>query len=74
MKSKGLDSKRLIRSLNWTANNGPARIDAGVLHTLQEAEDEGHTHAERRKLALNAANLLEADATDVENRIDALYE
>ena len=54
------------------ANNGPARIDAGVLHTLQEAEDEGHTHAERRKLALNAANLLEADATDVENRIDAL--
>ena len=42
------------------------------LHTLQEAEDEGHTHAERRKLALNAANLLEADATDVENRIDAL--
>ena len=54
------------------ANNGPARIDAGVLHTLQESEDEGHTHVERRELALNAANLLEADAQDVENRIDAL--
>lgn len=54
------------------ASNGPARIDAGVLHTLQESEDEGHTHVERRELALNAANLLEADATDVENRIDAL--
>lgn len=54
------------------ANNGQARIDAGVLHTLQESEDEGHTHVERRELALNAANLLEADAQDVENRIDAL--
>ncbi len=54
------------------ASYGPARIDAGVLHTLQESEDEGHTHVERRELALNAANLLEADATDVENRIDAL--
>ena len=54
------------------ASNGPARIDAGVLHTLQESEDEGHTHVERRELALNAANLLEADAQDVENRIDAL--
>jgi exodeoxyribonuclease V alpha subunit len=54
------------------ASNGPARIDAGVLHTLQESEDEGHTHLERRELALNAANLLEADVQDVENRIDAL--
>jgi exodeoxyribonuclease V alpha subunit len=54
------------------ASNGPARIDAGALHTLQESEDEGHTHVERRELALNAANLLEADAQDVENRIDAL--
>ena len=54
------------------ASNGPTRIDAGVLHTLQESEDEGHTHVERRELALNAANLLEADAQDVENRIDAL--
>ena len=54
------------------ASNGPARIDAGVLHTLQESEDEGHTHVERRELALNSANLLEADAQDVENRIDAL--
>ena len=54
------------------ASNGPARIDAGVLHTLQESEDEGHTHVERRELALKAADLLEADTKDVENRIDAL--
>ena len=54
------------------ASNGPARIDAGILHTLQETEDEGHTHAERREISLKAAELLEADTKDVENRIDAL--
>ena len=54
------------------ASNGPARIEAGILHTLQESEDEGHTHVERRELALNAANLLEADTGNVETRIDAL--
>jgi exodeoxyribonuclease V alpha subunit len=54
------------------ANNGPARLDAGILHTLQESEDEGHTHVERRELALNAATLLDADTKDVEIRIDAL--
>ena len=54
------------------ASNGPARIDAGILHTLQETEDEGHTHAERREISLKAAELLEADTKDVEYRIDAL--
>jgi exodeoxyribonuclease V alpha subunit len=54
------------------ASNGPARIDAGILHILQESEDEGHTHAERRELTLKAADLLEADTKDVENRIEAL--
>ena len=54
------------------ANNGPARLEAGILHTLQESEDEGHTHVERRELALNSANLLDADPKDVELRIDSL--
>ena len=54
------------------ASNGPARIDAGILHTLQESEDEGHTHTERRVLALSASELLDADTKDVENRIDSL--
>ena len=38
------------------ASNGPARIDAGILHTLQETEDEGHTHAERREISLKQLN------------------
>ena len=54
------------------SNNGPERIEAGILHTMQEAEDAGHTHAERRDLALNSTNLLETDANEVEARIDAL--
>ena len=54
------------------SNNGPERIEAGILHTMQESEDAGHTHAERRELALNSTNLLETDANEVEARIDAL--
>ena len=54
------------------SNNGPERIEAGILHMMQESEDSGHTHAERRELALNSANLLETEANDVESRIDAL--
>ena len=54
------------------ANNGPARLEAGILHTLQESEDQGHTHLERRELALNSATLLDADTKDVEARLDAL--
>ena len=36
--------------------------------TLQESEDDGHTHIERRALALDSAQLLDADANEVENR------
>ena len=54
------------------ASNGPARIDAGILHTMQESEDEGHTNLERRELVLKSADLLDADTKDVEARIEAL--
>ena len=71
---KGIGFKTADRiALNMgLSSNGPERIDAGVLHMLQEAEDNGHTHAERRELALNSSTLLETDAQDVEKRIDAL--
>ena len=39
---------------------------------MQETEEAGHTHVERRELALNSANLLETEANEVESRIDAL--
>ena len=71
---KGIGFKTADRiALNLgLSNNGPERIEAGVLHVMQEAEEAGHTHSERRELALNSATLLETDANEVESRIDAL--
>jgi exodeoxyribonuclease V alpha subunit len=54
------------------SNNGPERIEAGILHTVQETEDQGHNHVERRELVIQSANLLEADSNEVDKRIDAL--
>ena len=71
---KGIGFKTADRiALNLgLASNGPPRIDAGILHTMQECEDQGHTHFERREIALQAIELLQANSTDVESRIDAL--
>lgn len=54
------------------SSNGPARIDAGILHTMQECEEQGHTHFNRREIAIKAIELLHADSNDVESRIDSL--
>ena len=56
------------------SSNGPDRIDAGILHTQQEAEDEGHTHMDRREIALKATELLETPTEGVEKRIQTLLE
>jgi len=71
---KGIGFKTADRiALNLgLSNNGPERIEAGILHTVQEAEDQGHNHIERRELVIQAANLLETDSNDVDQRIDAL--
>jgi exodeoxyribonuclease V alpha subunit len=47
----------------------PGRLDAGVLHALALAEDDGHCHLPRAELAERARRLLGADADD---RIDGL--
>jgi exodeoxyribonuclease V alpha subunit len=47
----------------------PGRLDAGVLHALALAEDDGHCHLPRAELADRARRLLGADAED---RIDGL--
>ena len=73
---KGIGFKTADRiALNLgLSNNGPERIEAGILHTVQEAEDQGHNHIERRELVIQAANLLETDSNDVDQRIDALLQ
>ena len=71
---KGIGFKTADRiALNLgLASNGPPRIDAGILHVMQECEDQGHTHFERREIALLATELLEANSQEVENRITVL--
>jgi len=56
------------------SNNGPKRIEAGILHTVQEAEDQGHNHMERRELVIQCANLLESDSNEIDRIIDSLVE
>ncbi|MEC7395128.1 MAG: ATP-dependent RecD-like DNA helicase [Verrucomicrobiota bacterium] len=73
---KGIGFKTADRiALNLgLSNNGPERIEAGILHTVQEAEDQGHNHVDRRELVIQAANLLETDSNEVDQRIDALLQ
>jgi exodeoxyribonuclease V alpha subunit len=49
--------------------DAPARLDAGLLHVLREAEQDGHCHLPRAELAERARRLLRADAED---RVDEL--
>jgi len=71
---KGIGFKTADRiALNLgLASNGPPRIDAGILHVMQECEDQGHTHFERREVVLQAIELLDANSEEVEHRVDAL--
>jgi exodeoxyribonuclease V alpha subunit len=58
----------LARALG-TPPDSPGRIDAGIVHALREAEQDGHCHLPRSELAERARRLL---GTDAEDRIDAL--
>ena len=71
---KGIGFKTADRiALNLgLASNGPPELMQGILHVMQECEDQGHTHFERREIALQAIELLQAESLEVENRIDAL--
>jgi exodeoxyribonuclease V alpha subunit len=52
-----------------TPADSPGRIEAGIVHALKEAEQDGHCHLPRAELAERARRLLGADAGD---RIDEL--
>ena len=73
---KGIGFKTADRiALNLgLASNGPPRIEAGILHTMQECEDQGHTHFERREIILQAIELLGANSDEVEARMNCLLE
>jgi exodeoxyribonuclease V alpha subunit len=61
----------LARALGVPADD-PARIDAGIVHALREAEDDGHCHLPRGELEARAARLLAQPAEVVGERIGGL--
>lgn len=58
----------LARALGIPADD-PARLDAGIVHALREAADDGHCHLPREELAARAGRFL---GTDVEDRLGTL--
>lgn len=53
---------------------GPQRVDAGILHTLEELEGEGHSAFPDEGLLEKATGLLEVDKTIVHDRLRKLME
>src|SRR3954447_21800399 len=60
----------LARALGVPADD-PARIEAGVIHALREAEDDGHCHLPRVELEFRAARFLGAEVSDEIGRLAA---
>lgn len=54
------------------STNGPERIDAGILHAMDELEGDGHTCADRQELTDKATAVLELHPAEVTVRLDAL--
>jgi exodeoxyribonuclease V alpha subunit len=54
------------------STNGPERIEAGILHAMDELEGDGHTCADRQELTDKAVGVLEVHPSDVSTRLDAL--
>ncbi|MGE4551370.1 MAG: ATP-dependent RecD-like DNA helicase, partial [Opitutales bacterium] len=54
------------------STNGPERIDAGILHAMDELEGDGHTCADRQELTDKATEILELHPDEVTARLDAL--
>jgi exodeoxyribonuclease V alpha subunit len=66
---KTADQIALSLGLPFTS---PHRVAAGILHTLSEFSEEGHTYAPRAELIPKAVELLEVQADACEQAIEAL--
>ena len=54
------------------SNEGPARLDAGLLHAMQGMEGEGHTSVPQELLLQSAQELLNSDQGKLQQRVQAL--
>jgi exodeoxyribonuclease V alpha subunit len=56
------------------ASDGPARIEAGILYTLEEASGQGHTGVPPEALVVKTTELLEVPGKKVEDALHTLLE
>jgi exodeoxyribonuclease V alpha subunit len=54
--------------------NSKERVDAGILHTMKQLEDEGHTLGTEQLILEHATKLLGVDPNLIQQRIHSLYE
>jgi exodeoxyribonuclease V alpha subunit len=66
-----LSADRIAREIG-IAPDAPQRIDAGVLHCLEEAAEAGHCYVPRARLVEAAASLLECEADAVGAALERL--
>ncbi len=66
-----LTADRIARSLGIEPD-APQRLRAGLIHTLQQAVQEGHTYLPRRRLLEAAARLLEVETEALTRPLAAL--
>lgn len=62
---------KLARNLGF-ANDAPARLAAGLIHTLQTLEEEGHTAVPAPHLREEAARLLECEPSELQLPLENL--
>lgn len=55
-------------------NESQARVDAGIIHAIEQLEEKGHTACPPEPLTRQAAELLQVDEALVTGRIEALVE
>jgi len=53
-------------------SHSPFRIQAGIVHSLEEAASEGHVYLPSRGASLYAGRLLQVPASEIDEQIDAL--
>ncbi len=56
------------------SNHSPPRLDAGIIYAIQQLEDEGHTCISSDELSTYAAQLLETEPSNINERIKVLVE
>lgn len=68
-----LSADRIAHSLG-VPRDAPSRLQAGVLHALDQATGEGHVFLPREEVVGEAASLLEVDEGPADGAVDALAE